>query len=91
MNFKNAIDQYEKILKIYSKNKNSEEYLKVKESISHLEKDLKHQLKNMKNKEPENFPILTDLKKTMKNQRKLTEDDQRSEHSFRSDDFMTDF
>ena len=44
MNFKAAIAYYEKILKIYSKNKNSDEYHKTRESIRKMEAELKHQL-----------------------------------------------
>ena len=44
MNFKSAIEYYEKILRIYSKNKNSDEYQKAREGIRNMEKELKNQL-----------------------------------------------
>ena len=65
-NYKAAVENYEKIALIYSKNKKSSEYKNAKQSIKSLQQNIKDFLEADTQEGDFNKGFLGDLKKTFK-------------------------
>lgn len=83
-NFKDAIENLEKIALIYSKDKNSAEYKKAKESIVSLETAFRNHMQKQASGANMSPNFMTDLKKTIRKASKVP-DDTHSEHSHRDE------